>query len=365
MTENAYAKSKERNVAFDILKLVAMTMVVILHITGHGMSEASVETFSGVYWIQKILNTFSMVAVNCFVLISGYFLSTKTISMKRILSLYIQVWSYSLIIYLVFCFIPGVNVDFSFSTLIGHMCPLLSGQYWFFTCYFLMYLLVPILNKIVESLEHEEYKKMLVTLLFLFSAIPSINIWGDKFGTSNGYSLIWFVVLYLIAAYVRKFECSCKYIKYSGMIYVVSCLILVALRTAVAAINTEHGSIQVLLGNQISYNGPLVLLASVCLLLSAKNSRLHINGKAEKLITKASSLSFGIYLLHENNSIRNVLWNDWVQLSNVSGNCIAFVARAFVTLLVLVIAGISVEFIRQKAIVLLRKIFCRLKNIEG
>lgn len=127
----------------------------------------------------------------------------------------------------------------------------------------------------------------------------------------------------------------------------------------VSAINIEHGSIQVLLTNQKSYNEPLILLASVCLLLSAKNSRLHINGKAEKLITKASSLSFGIYLLHENNSVRNVLWNDWVQLSNVSDNCFAFVVRAFITLLVLVIAGISVEFFRQKAITLLRKIFCR------
>lgn len=257
---------------------------------------------------------------------------------------------------------PSVNVDFSLTTLLSHMCPLLSNQYWFFTCYFLMYLIVPILNKVVSSLEREEYKKILLVLLMLFSLLPSINIWGDKFGTNYGYSLIWFAVLYLISACFRRFDCNCTCIKYSGMIYVAVCLILIALRATVSAINTDHGSIQGLLSNQIGYNGPLVLLASVCLLLSAKKCRLSINKKTGKLITTASSLSFGIYLLHDNNSIRSILWNDWVKLSNVSDNCFAFIVRVCLTLFVLIIAGMLVEILRRKTVELLRKVFYKLQN---
>ena len=44
---------------------------------------------------------------------------------------------------------------------------------------------------------------MIKLALFVFSIIPSINVFGDEFGTNSGYSLIWFVVLYFIGAYLK------------------------------------------------------------------------------------------------------------------------------------------------------------------
>lgn len=100
-----------RNIAFDILRLVAMLMVTMLHITGHGLDGVEIEAFSGMYWIVLIFNTFSLVAVNSFVLISGYFLSQKNISLKKMVALWFQVWTYSVAIYLVLCAMPDVDVN--------------------------------------------------------------------------------------------------------------------------------------------------------------------------------------------------------------------------------------------------------------
>ena len=53
-------------------------------------------------------------------------------------------------------------------------------------------------NIIINNIKQEEYKTLIKLALFVFSIIPSINIFGDEFGTNSGYSLIWFVVLYFI-----------------------------------------------------------------------------------------------------------------------------------------------------------------------
>lgn len=45
---------------------------------------------------------------------------------------------YSVGIYLVLCIIPKAEVAFSAKTLVRQMLPILTDQYWFFTCYILL-----------------------------------------------------------------------------------------------------------------------------------------------------------------------------------------------------------------------------------
>lgn len=357
---NGQGNKQVRNVAFDILRLVAMLMVTMLHITGHGLEETTIEPFSGAYWITLFLNTFSLVAVNCFVLISGYFLSTKTTSVKKLAILWLQVWTYSVLIYIVLCFIPGINVNFRISTLIECMCPLLSNQYWFFTCYFLLYLIAPILNKLVESWSQQEYRKALIILVVAFSVIPSVSIWGDSFGTNRGYSFIWFTILYLIAAYIRKFDF--QWPVHPAVAYLIPCAALCVFQVAVSAWNPGMGSIQSFLSNQCSYNGPLVLCASVGLLAWAKNASLKAREGQAKVISTMASLSFGVYLLHDHGTIRAVLWNDWVRLADVTESSGAFFLRIIIVLISLFIMGLVVEFVRQRIMAVIPHISCSKKQ---
>ena len=282
---------QRRNIAFDILRIIAMLMVTMLHITGHGLGGVEIEAFSGTYWIVLIFNTFSLVAVNCFVLISGYFLSQKNVSLKKIVALWFQVWTYSVAIYLVLCAMPGVDVNFSIPALVECLCPLLSNQYWFFTCYLLLYLFSPVLNRLIAVWDQQEHQKILIALIAVFSVIPSINIWGDSFGTNRGYSLVWFSVLYLIAGYIRKYPLHLPV--HPALVYAVPSVVLCALYSAITAWNPGIGSVQEILTNQTSYNGPLVLCASVGLLIWAQNSSLQPNARITKVITTSASLTFG------------------------------------------------------------------------
>lgn len=78
-------KTKTRNVYMDILKIISMFMVILLHATNFGIQDIKIEIGSINYFIVWNIRIFSMVAVNCFVLISGYFLCQKKENKENIL----------------------------------------------------------------------------------------------------------------------------------------------------------------------------------------------------------------------------------------------------------------------------------------
>ncbi len=108
-----------------------------------------------------------------------------------------------------------MGVKYSNKTCIKQSFPILTYEYWFIVMYILLLLISPLLNIIINNIKQEEYKTLIKLALFVFSIIPSINIFGDEFGTNSGYSLIWFVVLYFIGAYLKIYGLKKrKYLKW-------------------------------------------------------------------------------------------------------------------------------------------------------
>lgn len=338
----------ERNNAIDILKILSMVMVVLLHLRQYGIYKAEVELHTPIYWMALLVRSFSVVAVNCFVLISGYFLCDQVVKKRKLLSQWIQVEMYSVGIYLVLCIIPKAEVAFSAKTLVRQMLPILTDQYWFFTCYILLMLLVPFLNKFINALSQAEFQKCLALLLVLFSVIPTINVFGDSFGINGGYSLLWFIVLYCIAAYVRRYPLKNR--KY-GLGYLLCCMALVVLNGLCDYFAVKIPAINVLPNLAFTYNSVFVLFASVCLFEKAVQTRWHITNKTVgKMISRIARLSFGVYLLHENSQIRDILWDKWIRLSEYTNDFSIFIIRAIGAVCVIFMAGILLEWIREVGI---------------
>ena len=195
-----------RKNGLDILKIFSMFFVVIYHTTIYGVDLAILSKYSIQYWTIIGLKSISIVCVNCFVLITGYFLSKSHVNYKKLIRLWIQVEMYSVGIYLFLCFIPGTGIDFNVKTLITQMFPILTNQYWFFTDYLLLMIFIPLLNIFIQNVSKREYKKILLVLFITFSILPTFNIFGDPFGTNKGCSVIWFIFVYLVAAYLREYS---------------------------------------------------------------------------------------------------------------------------------------------------------------
>ena len=58
------------------------------------------------------------------------------------------------------------------------------------------------------------------------------------------------------------------------------------------------------------------------------------------MISRIARLSFGVYLLHENSQIRDILWDKWIRLSEYTNDFSIFIIRAIGAVCVIFMAGI-------------------------
>ena len=337
-----FTVKKERNTSIDLLKAIAMFMVVILHTITYGLADVEFVKASKI--VCDVLQGVSIVAVNCFVLITGYFMcDTTKINWGRLLRLWIQVECFSIGMYMMMCVVPNTGITFNVTDLIRNAMPLLTNQYWFVTCYFLLCIIAPFLNVFINAVENDEYRKVLIILTILFSVIPSINIFGDQFGTKNGYSLIWFCILYLIAAYIRRMDNFISTTNIFFGIFLPLTVINIILRIVGDYVPEI---IQVLIRNSaVAYNGSIVLIMSVALFEYALNKKTQMSSK----VTKVASLSFGVYLWHEINNVREYIWNQ-AKLSNVADNWLLLLVKILGVAILVFTIGILMESIRRVVI---------------
>ena len=88
-----------RQANFELLRIIAMFMVVILHWntnSGLLLDVGSPVTGAGVW--SLVTESVCIVAVNVYVLISGYFLSSCTFSFRRVAQVLVQTMLYTVLI---------------------------------------------------------------------------------------------------------------------------------------------------------------------------------------------------------------------------------------------------------------------------
>ena len=81
--------------------------------------------------------------------------------------------------------------------------PVTFGEYWFVTCYLLLFILSPFLNILVKNLKKEDYKKLLMILTIVFVFLKFFIPETFTFDKTSGYGIIWFIILYLFSGYIR------------------------------------------------------------------------------------------------------------------------------------------------------------------
>ena len=194
-------KSSTRIFGIDLLRIASMLGVVFLHVLGHGgilNLKHSTINFSTVWFWE----TLAYPSVNCFVLVSG-FVGYKDDNiypkLKNLLSLLFTVAFYSIGIFLVFTWL-GME-PFGLKALAKTLLPTIYKKYWFFSIYFGLFLLSPLLNLLVQKSNSKQAFGD-VCVFLLLSVISTIY---DTFSMQDGYSLAWFIFIYLIGAIIKKY----------------------------------------------------------------------------------------------------------------------------------------------------------------
>ena len=153
-------QKNERNFGIDLLRILAMYMVVVLHVLGCGGILETCERFSVNYYVAWFLETSAYCAVDVFAMISGYVMVNTKFNGFKMIPLWLTVFFYSSILTILFKFVPSLSLlhEVTKIELIkGIVFPVVSNQYWYFTAYFGMYFFIPFINKMIRNLEKKEY----------------------------------------------------------------------------------------------------------------------------------------------------------------------------------------------------------------
>ena len=231
------------------------------------------------------------------------------------LGLWFQVLFYSLLFTsLFFAFLPESR---SIKNLVVAVMPILGKQWWYVSSYFALWVFIPFLNKAINSLSQQTYKKVLLLILFAVCFIDCI-VTTDAFNLNNGYSAIWLMIVYLFGAYIRKYNIFEKMTSFKCIVGYFSMIIL----TFVSKIAIRFVTIDLL--GQAKYENTFISYISITILLSAIFLmmfclKIKINNIASKLICFIAPASLGIYLIHVHPLVfNNIINNAFVSFADKS-----------------------------------------------
>lgn len=334
MTNNISQSTKpQRNENFEILRVVAMSMIVVWHFYFH-VTWNTESLSNGVSICNYLLSQYIIIicssCVNLFVLISGFFMIDKAFNWERIIRLWIQVAFYSFGISLVFYLIePGSH---TMNNVLRGL-PISHRPYWFFQKYFGLVFLAPFLSKAVTALSQAQYKRFLLALILICCTISCYIPFGDLMGANKGFELIWFIALFFFGGYIRRFPCN-----YSRKQLLLSLLGVstIAFVFIIAKGLLRHSLILEFPG----YNGFGFFIAVPIFILFQQASFRHTY--FTKLLTSLAPLTFGVYLVSEHPIINNKLWRQWFDWASLMESVwLIPVMILSVVLIFLVSAGID------------------------
>lgn len=336
------SKVKVRYSNFELLRIIAMIGVLIIHVLIYLPRPTSSFVIAeplkaiGFYLTDAI----SIVCVNVFILISGWF--GVDLKFRKLGTLLFQVLFFSIFIWCTLAFIaPEKYINLrSLSTILM----LNTSDYWFVKSYLGLYLLSPCINSFIEKINQREYRNVLI-LLYAFQTIYGwISIDGASW-IAGGYSTFSFICLYLLGRYIRIYSDNIVLGRYQGLNsfpkkYFLLVFLGIVVFLAILAFGVTYLDIPIE-GRLFTYTNPLVILESTVLVLFFSKI------KFKNLIINRIALScLAIYLLHGNELLLRPYYGTWIAQWFYDETTIGFILKTSSLIVLVCIVAIALDQIR-------------------
>ena len=336
--------ARERN--FEVMRTWTMFSIVIYHCMCHGIGSgyafdlqqpASFFNFT----FSDLILIFGSIAVNLYVLVSGYFLVNAKFKISRICRTWLCAFFYSVVITTAFLLLS--LKPWSIITLGKSFFPLNMDAYWFVTQYIGLLILSPFLSMLVKQLSYRQYVALLIGMgLMVLSLIPDFPL-GKRFSISHGNSVWSFAYLFFIAGFIRL---HLKRIPVGRL--TMAMLGLVFLTMVSEMVLGIHKGVGHLLW--FNYNGILLLL-SVVVFVFIRQQQIP-ETVVWNLMVRVAPYTFGVYLIHDHLLMRDWLWNT-LSLTSYASQWIYALVVIVVCLLIFFICFL-IEIVRKKLFTILR-----------
>lgn len=276
----------------ELLRIIAMVLVVLLH--SNFKSLGAIEFHSQVVanplssFIRLELDVFSILAVNLFVLISGYFgIRPK---LKSVLNIVFQLIFWKTILAIISYTAEG----FTLSEVAKNLGNGILFGGWFIPCYFLLMLIAPALNSYIEA----SSKKDIFKFLLIFYGVQTTLGWLiPLWPYIDGYSFVSFIGLYMLGRYINKFMNDQQRDKITfkrGLAGYALISALLGVGGFLFYYFVDMDYLCHLVDRAINnYTSPFNILCAALLIIGFSNLKLY-----SKVVNRLAQSAFAVYIIH-------------------------------------------------------------------
>lgn len=331
MTRTPNATITKRQSNMELLRILAMFLVLLVHANYFSLGSPNIHQIQNES-LDAILRIFfeaiSIVCVNVFILISGWFGIKPTF--KGLSNFIYQCLFFLTGLYMITIFI-GVN-EISLHGIAG--CIFATPLNWFIKAYLLLYLLSPVLNAFIRTTSQRTFKLVLIS----YFAFTCTYGWiGSAAFMNDGYTTLFFIGLYLLARYSRIY--TPNWVQYSSFTYFAIYFACVAFVTSVSFLVPYFGARDVPY-NLYSYISPTTIIGALALLLCFAKIKIQ-----NRFINWCGKSCFAVFLMHVSPS---TLWHFKSMFIYLHDNLqvLVFWAATFVILSIIFIIYVLIDKVR-------------------
>lgn len=297
--------TKPRSSNLELYRIVCMLMIVAHHyVVNSGITSNCAPLYTDLISEKSIFivlfGAWGKTGINCFLMITGYFMCTSTITLRKFLKLIGQIYFYSTLIFILL-FIAGYE-SLSFKHIVRLVFPLWGFKTNFVSCFIGFWLTIPFLNILVHNMTKRQHELLLILLFGMFTILGSIP--SFKIGMEY---ITWFGIIYLLASYIRLYPRPV--FENKGIWKRMTILSIVVAMISIVCIRISSGSI----GHYFvsDSNKIFAVIIALCSFLWFKNMNIGYN----KIINAFGAGTLGVLLIHANSdAMRQWLWKDFVDV---------------------------------------------------
>ena len=321
-------KTRESN--FELLRILLMIFVVTEHLIPV-ISDIQNQNSIIEYYLGNILKSFFVVAVNCYIIISGYF--GIEFNIVKLLKIEMKVLFYSISGFL-------LSLVFGFKSLdikqdLRFLMPTISRVNWFVTIYFVLCIIAPILNWVIKNLTKKQIRIIIGIMIIVFYLLPTLQymINVQTIVMDSGYGITNFICLYFIGRYIRIYNIETNKKK--------ALLLYILISISLFLVNHILGIILGFYFNSlISYDTIFCLVGALSLFMVFKEINI-----SSIFINKIARYSFTVYILHTCIFYKDILFNIAKLCSNSN---FMYLLTLIVFPCLIYMISIIIEFVRNK-----------------
>lgn len=354
--------SKQRDSNIELLRIIAMIMIVAYHLVSNGLLKLNGYGTYDVWKNGSLIN--KIVAASLFpggyignmifFMITGYFLagSYKVRSFKKIV---MNTIFYSSLLSLAFILLKYLfkktlyNYGGGSAMISSFILPVTGGRNWFATAYIVLLLLIPVINKFLDMLNKNGFLILLlvfnvfVTGIGYFLNVPFYDLYIAFFYYICGVYLKKFVI-----QNVRRHSCS---LFFSLFLWGISCVIIYLYFIFSVQGLSLYSNISILIFR--------IIFAPLCAFCFFTFMAL-LNIRESRIVNKISGTTFAVYLIH-GSVFQRIIWDNIFKVNSFQYSSTLFPFLCLLDTVVIFLFCSLIDFIKQ---FVLKKIKISVVNID-